>query len=83
MAGEDTWGVVIFYVREDWLKFWFLAQSLAEQVRAQKFVQALGQLLCRHSPNEISHCARLREPDAIDAEDHQSSFIQDCLEVVV
>jgi hypothetical protein len=35
VAGEDIWGVFVFNVREDRLKFCFLAQSLAEQVRVQ------------------------------------------------
>ena len=51
--------VFVFYVREDWLQFCSWLSMVAECIRVEKFVQALGQLLRCHSPNEISHCARV------------------------
>lgn len=68
MAGEDVWGVVVRYVREDWLKFCLVAQLYAQRIRVEKFVQALGQMLPCHSPIEDSHCARLRESDTMNTE---------------
>ncbi len=59
VAGEDVRGVFVLYVREDRLQFCLPFSRFPECIRAEKFVQALGQPLRCHSPNGISHCARV------------------------
>lgn len=59
MPGENVRAVFVFYVSEDRQQPSPFAQPDAECVRVEKFVQPLGQQISCHSPNEISHFARL------------------------
>ena len=76
VAGEDVRGVFVLNLCEDRLKFFRLAQVVAEEIRVKKFVQALGQLLRRQSPNEISHCPRVvvRDDTALRNRDRDSNY---------